>query len=346
MSTSINLSKMIFDTDYESLDYRQIVELDLAFAWANEIIKSLLPVKKQKEIEAFTSNYLAKHSVAGTVPIANPGESIKEDALNTTIAKDETIQETPAITPEKKEESVLERPMSVEECPDIVKQAIEMAETIPVPDGTIASSPYFVCYMFKTSRGKLVLFEKPYGWNAPAGIIEKLKDVEPLYAGSHYKTLKTYCVGDYVVSTLVKNQCRVCYYKTDGVEMEKEYDNSSLPDDIKRGIELSQWLDNYKENDEEPTNDSPTEDTTTTEDAEWVDNAVTFDIKSSVPKKKKNPRCVAIVGTKGGETRKWNSFRDCERDLGVSPGTASQVVSGKMKNAKGWKLRRDEGSAE
>ena len=93
MSNSINLSKMIFDTDYESLDYRQIVELDLAFAWANEIIKSLLPVKKQKEIEAFTSNYLAKHSVAGTVPIANPGESIKEDSLNTTIAKDETIQE-------------------------------------------------------------------------------------------------------------------------------------------------------------------------------------------------------------------------------------------------------------
>lgn len=332
---------MIFDTDYESLDYRQIVELDLAFAWANEIIKSLLPVKKQKEIEAFTSNYLAKHSVAGTVPIANPGESIKEDSLNTTIAKDETIQETPAITPEKKEESVLEHPMSVEECPDIVRQAIEMAETIPVPDGTIASSPYFVCYMFKTSRGKLVLFEKPYGWNAPAGIIEKLKDVEPLYAGDHYKTLKTYCVGDYVVSVMVNNQCRVCYYKTDGVEMEIVADNSVLPDDVKRDIEVLQDFYNKEEHDLEPTYDSPSEDTITPEEAEWVDNAVVFDIKPTVPKKKKDPRCIAIIGTKGGETRRWNSFRECERDLGVSPGTASQVVSGKMKDAKGWKLHKE-----
>ena len=68
--------------------------------------------------------------------------------------------------------------------------------------------------------------------------------------------------------------------------------------------------------------------------------------KASIKGVKKDPRCVAIVGTKDGETRRWNSFRDCERDLGVSPGTASQVVSGKMKSAKGWKLRRDEGSAE
>lgn len=64
--------------------------------------------------------------------------------------------------------------------------------------------------------------------------------------------------------------------------------------------------------------------------------------EASIKGAKKDPRCIAIVGTKGGETRRWNSFRDCERDLGVSPGTASQVVSGKMKSAKGWKLRKAE----
>lgn len=64
--------------------------------------------------------------------------------------------------------------------------------------------------------------------------------------------------------------------------------------------------------------------------------------KASIKAAKKDPRCVAIVGTKDGETRRWNSFRECERDLGVSPGTASQVVSGKMKSAKGWKLHKEE----
>lgn len=55
---------------------------------------------------------------------------------------------------------------------------------------------------------------------------------------------------------------------------------------------------------------------------------------------KKDPRCIAITGTKDGETRTWNSFRECEKELGVSPGTASQVVSGKMKTAKGWILEK------
>ena len=343
---------MIFDTDYESLDYRQIVELDLAFAWANEIIKSLLPVKKQKEIEAFTSDYLAKHSAAETEPcacVAKPEEGIEEEAPNSTITQDEFFRETPAIAPVEKKESILEHPMSVEECPDIVKRAIEMADSLPVANGTLARSPYFVCYMFKTTRGELVLSEKPYGWNAPAGVIEKLKTVEPLYAGDHYKILKTYCVGDYVVSVMVNNQCRVCYYKTDGIEMEIVADNSVLPDDVKRDIEVIQDFYNMVEHDQEPTNDSPSEDTITPEEAEWVDNAVVFDIKPSGSTKKKDPRRVAIVGTKGGETRRWNSFRQCEENLygpGKGHGVVSQFFSGKMKTVKGWILKKVEESAE
>ena len=256
------------------------------------------------------------------------------------------VQGTPAIAPVKKE-SVLEHPLSVAECPDPIKQAIETAESSPIVDGIIAESPYYMCYMFKKSKGELVIFEQPYGWNASAGALEKLKIVEPLYASAHYKALKTYCVGNYVVSVMVNNKYRVCYYKTDGPE--REYDESALPEDVKREIELKQWLDNYLDNEEDNTDHSHTEDATTPEESEWVDNAVIIDIKPSDQTKKKDPRRVAIIGTKGGDTRRWNSYRQCEEDLygpGKGHGVVSQFFSGKMKTVKGWILKKVEESAE
>ena len=329
MSNSINLSKMIFDADYEALDYRQLVELDLAFTWASGIINSLLPVKKQKAVDEFTYNYQVKHSEAGMEPcasIAKPVGSIKEDAINSTNSKKGTV---------------LEHPLSIEECPEIVKQAIEMADSLPVADGIIVDSPYFMCYMFKMSKGKLILKEKPYGWNMPTISIEKLKTTEPLYAKDHYKTTKTYCIGDYVVSVMVNNQCRVCYYKTDGIERETKIDESAIPDDVKREIELYQFLYGDEESIKQSFEDSPAEATSPEED-EWADNAVIINVQSSDTTKKRDPRSKGIIGSKGGVTKRWNSFRECEKDLGVSPGTASQVVSGKMKSAKGWILKKAE----
>ena len=323
MSNSINLSKMIFDADYEALDYRQLVELDLAFTWASGIINSLLPVKKQKAVDEFTYNYQVKHSEAGMEPcasIAKPVGSIKEDAINSTNSKKGTI----------------------EECPEIVKQAIEMADSLPVADGIIVDSPYFMCYMFKMSKGELILKEKPYGWNMPAEAVEKLKITEPMYAKDFYKTIKTYCIGDYVVSMMVNNQYRVCYFKTDGVEMERTIDESVLPDDVRREMEVVRWFNDNYEKIKESLENSPAEEATTPEEDEWADNAVKINVKSTEPTKKKDPRSKAIIGTKEGKTKRWNSFRECEKDLGVSPGTASQVVSGKMKSANGWILKKAE----
>ncbi len=330
MSDSINLSKMIFDTDYEALDYRQLVELDLAFTWASGIINTLLPVKKKKAIDEFNSNYHVKHSEVGTesyASIANQSESIEENAHNSTNTKKVAARE---------------HSLSIDNCPDLVKQAIEMADFSPVTDEIFVDSPYFMCFMFKKSKGELILTEKPYGGNMSAGAIEKLKVIEPSFAKDHYKVLETYCIGDYVVSVLVNNQCRVCYYKTDGIEKEKKYDESLLPDDVKREIELLRWFNDYKEeDDEESSDDSLDEEAIVPEGNEWADNAVIINIKPSDKTKKKDSRSMVIIGTKGGETRRWNSFRECEKDLGVSPGTASQVVSGKMKSAKGWKLCKE-----
>lgn len=321
MSNSINLSKIVFDADYEALDYRQLVELDLALTWASGIINTLLPVKKKKAIDEFNSNYRVKHG-----EVRMEGESIENNALNSTNTKKVTARG---------------HSLSTEECPDFVKQAIEKADSSPVADGIIIDSPYYMCFMFKKSKGELILAEKPYGWNMSAGAIEKLKVVEPLYAKDHYKVTETYCIGDYVVSVMVNNQYRVCYYKTDGIELEIKYDESSLPDDVKRDMELLRWWKDYKEEEEEPSDNSPAEEAVAQEEDEWADNAVIINVKPSDKTTKKDPRSRVIVGTKGGETRRWNSFRECEKDLGVSPGTASQVVSGKMKSAKGWKLRKE-----
>lgn len=330
MSTSINLSKMVLDADYEALDYRQLVELELAFDWANGIIKSLLPIKKQKEIDDINSNYLVKHGgveIRSCASTTEPKESIKEDAVKSTNTKKVAAQE---------------HPLSIEECPDIVKRVIEMAASTPVADGIIVDSPYFMCYTFKKSKDELIYIEKPYGWNLPAEAVEKLKITEPMYAKDFYKTLKTYCIGDYVVSMMVSNQYRVCYFKTDGVEMERTIDESVLPDDVRREMEVLRWWNDNYESIKESQENSPAEEAATPEEDEWADNAVKINVKSTDPTKKKDPRSKAIIGTKEGKTKRWNSFRECEKDLGVSPGTASQVVSGKMKTAKGWILKRAE----
>lgn len=61
---------------------------------------------------------------------------------------------------------------------------------------------------------------------------------------------------------------------------------------------------------------------------------------TSIKTSKKGPRSIAIIGTKDGETKKWNSFKECEVDLGAGHGTVSQFFSGKMKSVKGWILEK------
>lgn len=56
----------------------------------------------------------------------------------------------------------------------------------------------------------------------------------------------------------------------------------------------------------------------------------------------KDPRCQAIVGInkETGEKKTWISMKSAEIDLGVTHGTISQVVSGKLKSAKGWVITK------
>lgn len=63
----------------------------------------------------------------------------------------------------------------------------------------------------------------------------------------------------------------------------------------------------------------------------------------SIKTKRLDPRCKSIILiNKDGEVKEWPSFRICERELGFGPGTASQLVSGKLKQSKGWRLWKEE----
>lgn len=57
--------------------------------------------------------------------------------------------------------------------------------------------------------------------------------------------------------------------------------------------------------------------------------------------KKKDPRCVAVIGTKDGVTMEWESFKACEEALEIGHGMVSQYISGKIKTPiKGWDLKK------
>ncbi len=63
----------------------------------------------------------------------------------------------------------------------------------------------------------------------------------------------------------------------------------------------------------------------------------------SIKAKKLDPRCKSIILiNKDGEVKEWPSYRICERELGLGFGTVSQLVSGKLKQSKGWRLWKEE----
>lgn len=65
--------------------------------------------------------------------------------------------------------------------------------------------------------------------------------------------------------------------------------------------------------------------------------------KSSIKTHKMDPRCKSIIlVNKDGEVKEWPSYRICEKELGLGFGTVSQLVSGKLKQSKGWYLWKEE----
>ena len=67
--------------------------------------------------------------------------------------------------------------------------------------------------------------------------------------------------------------------------------------------------------------------------------------KKSIKVTKVDPRCKSIILIKDGVKKEWPSYRICERELGLGFGTASQLVSGKLKQSKGWRLWKEESVA-
>ena len=66
-------------------------------------------------------------------------------------------------------------------------------------------------------------------------------------------------------------------------------------------------------------------------------------VETHIKTKRLDPRCKSIILiNKDGEVKEWPSFRICERELGFGPGTASQLVSGKLKQSKGWRIWKEE----
>ena len=69
-------------------------------------------------------------------------------------------------------------------------------------------------------------------------------------------------------------------------------------------------------------------------------------VETTIKTRKLDPRCKSIILTnKEGEVKEWPSYRICERELGLGFGTVSQLVSGKLKQSKGWRLWKEESVA-
>ena len=65
--------------------------------------------------------------------------------------------------------------------------------------------------------------------------------------------------------------------------------------------------------------------------------------KSSIKTPKLDPRCKSIIlVNKDGVKKEWASYRECEKEIGVGHGIISQLVSGKLKQSKGWGIWKEE----
>ncbi len=326
MANSIDLVEAIGNADYASMDYHQLVDLELTLSWAREIINAELSTKRQQRLKALTDRYSARdNSKCTPISVATKNDAAPSPEIES--PKEESIIPTEKTKASKTEEK------------DIVTKVVELAKETPIPSDVVSSAPYYFCCQFKKSEdGQLLPFGSPCGWNMSAGALKKLKAVEKTHVESRYKNVRTTPRGSYLVFRMEGGLYRVSYFKIEGVELEPDFSKAEefLKDELWAESVIDEAL---KENEELAQAIRPS---STPSYREIIDQAKKERTKSSVKKEGKGPRGTIIIGVKDGEQRRWSSFRACEKDLGVSPGTASQVVSGKMKSAKGWKLMKEE----
>ena len=358
----MTLAESARKTNYSVMSYYELVELEIALTWASEIIKSLLPVKKKEEMDALTCNYAAMSSKAVDEPSVTDLQSIErmdktadsfslaeevkadteeEDGLSLWDENNPVVPQnnTSTLSHKGKDTTVNKK--------SFVELALKMAKSTPVAAGIDPGAPYYMCMKFKkTEDGTLAPYGLPCGWNTRVRVLEKLKVGEKAHMEGDFKnTVKTTSAGDYMVYQMPGGLFSVSYYKMTGVELEP--DLTKVPKEVLDDIEFYSSVHNWEKEGEETPKDDELE---TKKDAKEEKEADTMAektaVKSSIENAKGDPRSIAIIGTKDGETRKWNSYRECERNLGVGYGTASQVISGKMKSAKGWILKKVKESAE
>lgn len=63
--------------------------------------------------------------------------------------------------------------------------------------------------------------------------------------------------------------------------------------------------------------------------------------KAPIKTAHKDPRRKSVTLVKNGVEKTWNSYRECEIELGAGHGTVSQAISGKVKSVKGWTLKKE-----
>lgn len=357
MENPINLIEQISNVNYAALDYRQLVELELVFSWAKETIDSLIPVKKKEEMDVLTSKHAKLSSMGIDAPseaTVHPDEekehlseplSVPEEELPTFMEDDgaslwnenntNKIQDGAHIISTRKGKGASDTKKS------LVEQALALAKATPIASGIDPKAPYYMCMKFKKREdGTLAPYGLPGGWNMEIKTLKKLKVSEKAHMEGDFKnTVKTTSAGDYMVYQMSGGLFSVSYYKMTGVPL--KVNSAMVPKEATSVIEFSNWIRDWVNSDDVAIQAGTQTAKANIDSSENKDTAKAKNI-SSEKKKSSTHRHIAIIGTKDGETKLWNSYRECERDLGVSPGTASQVVSGKMKTAKGWILKRAE----
>lgn len=315
MDSSINLVKMVIEANYSAMNYHQLLDIDLALTWANETIKNLLPVKKQEELDSLKSKYttlaarnVEDQRVTDNLPEDGNSPALSENAHLNASEEEETVENNPIDSQEKDPiNSSHKGKRATVKKKTIVEEALELVKSKPLIGGIDANAPYYLCYLLK-KNGNGVL--EPFGmgscgWNSNAEVLEKLKMAERAHVESDYKNVVTTPMGDYMVYQMGSKTVRVSYYKMTGTPLEPEY--RQLTEDDLLDIELGNGLSD----------------------------------KIETKKKKKDPRSVKVVGTKGVVTKTWNSFRECELDLGVGHGVVSQYFSRHLRTLKGWTLKKE-----
>ena len=356
MNKSMTLSELVRKTNYAGMNYNELVELDLVLSWASEIITSLLPVKKREEMDVLTCNYAAMTSKVVDEPSMTDIQSIEKmndtgdpcsltEEVRSNTEEEEGIalcdENNPAVPQNSTSTPSSKGKVTTVNKKSFVEQALELAKATPIADGIDPSAPFYMCMKFKkTGDGTLAPYGLPGGWNMRVRALEELKVGEKAHMEGDFKnTVKTTSAGDYMVYQMSGGLFSVSYYKMTGVE--REPDLTKAPKEVLDDMEFYSSVHNWikegektnKDNESEPKKDASAE--------KKVDTlAAKTEVNSSIKNAKKDPRSIAIIGTKNGDTRVWNSYRECERDLGVGYGTASQVISGKMKTAKGWILKK------